>query len=1392
MRFASIVKKVLAFLLCLTLLTSNVTVTNATSVDTTDVFAEVSTEMLKETKNAGQEENVSEADSDSNAADLSDTESNVSGQYKQSSDSDRTGDTEKVKNTESSESTKVTSNTGNATGTEAVEGTEAIENTEVTESTEATEAIEETEKTEETEQPELKTVFDYSNDAVRVVVTLSNETDLPAGAELVVAPVAVTAEMEASIDKAMEGESKEKEEVVAYDISFVKDGKEVEPGATVQVQLSLAQVKEGDSASVYHFDETKNEMLDMNANTSADGEVTFGTDHFSKYVIVNHGDNNVTVTIEHYDNSKYQAQDEQSAKIYSDDVCTMAPGAKISDYNKALNWDVDHVQVNGEAFSKSELENIEIHEDSVVKVFYQAKNTDYIGEASFYDYEVIPYDKAGQQRADLSINADSNYPSEQKDNRFTVGTVSQNLSENQYDTVTKKTGQNGTTDDQHINVYTGGNGENAKKTGIVTGLSDDYKEVLFSVNEPGVFPKDGAAAAETKGLTVKEGYRLKFSQSGDTYELKEVLDKEDNVAATAGADFLPFGNNNFYFGIRYDVTFTLGDYIGELNYSFTGDDDLWVILDGKQVVIDLGGIHDALTDTADLWNYIDRTDKNKEHHLTILYMERGAGKANCNMKFTLPNADVIKVVDDDVPDIPPEKPVDFTEKDVEYHKTAKLTDWENREYQIDLDASSLATSQSTVEKIQTVDAMMVFDLSGSMNEILSGENQLKDIGEFSSVKNHLDINKVYYWNKYEKSGWWPWTYDESVGMGTAAVSGNVYAKYPVKYIDGQWKKYVDGSYQSISDSDVIAAWTSKISALKDAASGFVTGISDTSPDSLVGIATFYGIGNGWNSSTEGKLNHGLSKVNKDEMLKSINALFADGGTSPQKGLEHTYSELQKAEDDNKKYVILFSDGEPSDSNDKTETEASAVKLKEAGYTVITVGLGLNNETATWLGEKVASAGCAFTADTAEELNKIFQNIQSTITQSRSLTGVQVTDIIDAEFELTDAEIQRLRADGAQVTVNEDGTTTVSWLDQEVKPKENGASGWQKTIHIVAKESCLGGNNMTTNVNQNSFLSFGGTQLELPQPTVNVRIAYQITDTADTIFLGENLENYADDAEVRMKNADSAGLSQVNLTFYTDKNCKEEITQENLKKEIPKQDTTYYAKAFLPVEEATDDSNANSTLNGVIYKNEAQVEAAHVDGEAYAGKYDVKVKTGTLILTKKISKKDIRACEGDPIFTFKITNQTTGDVYYKTLRFGENSAEDQTTTAGMFNVKAQTTLEGLAQGIYKVEELDTMGFTLKEFTADTNCASQIAGNSAQFAVGIRSRDEACSFDAEDFVTTAADSHLQADCVNVTAKNNKTRSDGKLTDTDAVKNQFVIHEKANSTTDVDNNFTTDVRK
>lgn len=113
--------------------------------------------------------------------------------------------------------------------------------------------------------------------------------------------------------------------------------------------------------------------------------------------------------------------------------------------------------------------------------------------------------------------------------------------------------------------------------------------------------------------------------------------------------------------MRYDIEFTIGDYLGDLNYSFTGDDDLWAILDAKkdggQVVIDLGGIHSALSKEVDLWkillkndNYTEQdkkeyADKDTVHTLTILYMERGAYESNCKMNFTLPNSKVINSVE---------------------------------------------------------------------------------------------------------------------------------------------------------------------------------------------------------------------------------------------------------------------------------------------------------------------------------------------------------------------------------------------------------------------------------------------------------------------------------------------------------------------------------------------------------------------------------------------------------------------------------------------------------------------------------------------------------------------------------------------------------------------------
>ena len=72
-------------------------------------------------------------------------------------------------------------------------------------------------------------------------------------------------------------------------------------------------------------------------------------------------------------------------------------------------------------------------------------------------------------------------------------------------------------------------------------------------------------------------------------------------------------------------------------------------VDDNNVVIDLGGIHSAAGKTVDLWYYIGQAanlteaQKQQNHTLTILYMERGAGESNCQMEFTLPSAKIQQV-----------------------------------------------------------------------------------------------------------------------------------------------------------------------------------------------------------------------------------------------------------------------------------------------------------------------------------------------------------------------------------------------------------------------------------------------------------------------------------------------------------------------------------------------------------------------------------------------------------------------------------------------------------------------------------------------------------------------------------------------------------------------------
>ena len=95
-------------------------------------------------------------------------------------------------------------------------------------------------------------------------------------------------------------------------------------------------------------------------------------------------------------------------------------------------------------------------------------------------------------------------------------------------------------------------------------------------------------------------------------------------------------NHNCFFGMNYAVEFTLTpDYVGPLEYYFFGDDDMWVFLDDR-LVCDIGGVHSAVGEYVNLWDYLGKGSSGK-HTLTFFYTERGASGSTCYMNFTLPS-----------------------------------------------------------------------------------------------------------------------------------------------------------------------------------------------------------------------------------------------------------------------------------------------------------------------------------------------------------------------------------------------------------------------------------------------------------------------------------------------------------------------------------------------------------------------------------------------------------------------------------------------------------------------------------------------------------------------------------------------------------------------------------
>lgn len=306
-------------------------------------------------------------------------------------------------------------------------------------------------------------------------------------------------------------------------------------------------------------------------------------------------------------------------------------------------------------------------------VFYQATtDNNFSGNVTFYDYQINP--PSGQK----SINDPSNYVEAAenrevaKDRRFAMGGADRFRKSGEDYSVYKN--YNDGQGDVDINEWAKARDSYIYKD-IINGVDVSTGALDMGTNkngdkivEPGLFTTTNAG--DKLGKQIYTDFKLNFNRTGNEYSLSAVKKGSQTVVSDMSS-FFPLDaykgkeknggeafddtNHNYYFGMRYDIQFRLKDYIGALTYSFTGDDDLWVVMDGNRVVVDVGGIHDKKDGDVDLWTVLlgreTYTDAEKEayvaehgmdtHRLTVLYLERGAFKSNCNMTYVLPNSSIV-------------------------------------------------------------------------------------------------------------------------------------------------------------------------------------------------------------------------------------------------------------------------------------------------------------------------------------------------------------------------------------------------------------------------------------------------------------------------------------------------------------------------------------------------------------------------------------------------------------------------------------------------------------------------------------------------------------------------------------------------------------------------------
>lgn len=370
----------------------------------------------------------------------------------------------------------------------------------------------------------------------------------------------------------------------------------------------------------------------------------------------------------------------------------------------------------------------------------------------------------------------------------------------------------------------------------------------------------------------------------------------------------------------------------------------------------------------------------------------------------------------------------------DHHK--KILSNGNGSYTLNLDVVGDST-ESTTTTVQPLDIALVLDVSGSMADPMGDDSYSEVYALDTDSSYYVLVNGKYVRVSYNRrNGWHYQSNGTSVTVTPKTSAGDT-----------------DQSHTQFYSP------SSKIDALKTAVNNFINAtadenakISDQNQWNRIGLVQFA-------RETNTKV---LSNLSTDfsSLSTQVNGLSANGTTRADLGLEQAQIVLNGARSNAKKVVIFFTDGQPTSSGSFEDTVANdAIKnskvLEAAGATVYSIGVfadadpsntstdqnnrfnaymhgvSSNYPNATaWnnLGQRADGSDYYKAASNADDLSKIFSEIQQEITTGTSYSNVSITDELSKYVQQSGIEYSDAADGNGFHTVTDGVTLTVKDTD----------------------------------------------------------------------------------------------------------------------------------------------------------------------------------------------------------------------------------------------------------------------------------------------------------------------------------------------------------------------------